>query len=174
MKRPKKGTYAPYYEEYLKNIVEENPIKQLESQIYELKAVIDQFDDDTANYAYAEGKWTVKEVLGHLLDTERVISYRAMCIARGETKNLPGFDEKEYVKGADFNRRILSDLMTDYITLRNSTLSLFKSFNEEVFERKGLANDYDITVKALLFIITGHEKHHINILRERYLEKFKK
>jgi hypothetical protein len=131
--------------------------------------VIKHFDEETANYAYAEEKWTVKEVIGHLLDTERVLAYRAMCIARGETKNLPGFDENKYVKAANFNRRNLSDLMNEYINQRNSTISLFRSFNDEIIDRIGIANDHEITVRAIIFIVTAHEKHHIEILEKRYL-----
>jgi len=120
------------------------------------------------NYSYEDGKWTVKEVIGHLIDTERVMAYRAMCIARGEKKPLPGFEQDDYVKFGNFNKRELSDLIYEFRLLRESNLLLAKGFDEECLQKRGVASNHEITVLALLYIIAGHENHHMRILQERY------
>ncbi len=121
-------------------------------------------------YRYAEGKWTVKEVLGHICDTERILGYRALCIARGEQKELPGFDENHYVSNGYFNKRSLYDLAHEFSIVRESNIALFKSFDENILDKKGTANKNIMSVRSILFMIAGHEKHHINVIKERYLK----
>ncbi len=127
--------------------------------------------EKNASFRYAEEKWSVKEVLGHIVDAERVFSYRALCIARGEKQSLPSFDENEYVQQANFDKRTLRNLLDEYDSVRLATVALFKSFSEEILMRKGIANGESITVQALLYIIAGHEIHHRRILDEKYLSK---
>jgi uncharacterized damage-inducible protein DinB len=169
MNLPKPDEYAEYYSGYMKNIYDDNIIKVLEEGRDKMQALIKSLSEEKGNYSYTEGKWSVKEVLGHLADVERVMAYRAMSIARGETKSLPGFEQDEYVKNAGFNKRSLHSLAEELLQLRNADIILFKSFNDETLMRKGTANNYVTSVRAFLFIIAGHELHHINILKERYL-----
>ena len=166
--RPNPGDYSPYYENYIKLIEGEDILKILNDQSKKTQDVLNSFSEHKGNFRYADGKWTVKEVAGHLLDTERVFAYRALCIARGEKKSLPGFDQDEYVNAGNFNRRELFDLNYEYRLLRESNLLLFRSFTPEMFRLRGFASESTVTVLALLFIIAGHEKHHINVLREKY------
>ena len=110
----------------------------------------------------------MKEVLGHVIDTEKIMAYRALAIARGEKQSLPGFEQDEYVAESNFNNRSLDDLINEFLTARESNLILFKSFDEEILNRRGIASESEITVLALIYIIAGHEKHHMKVLREKY------
>lgn len=167
--RPNPGDYAPYYENYIKLVGGEDILKILNEQNKKTQDILNSFSEHKGNYRYADGKWTVKEVVGHLLDTERVFAYRALCIVRGEKKSLPGFDQDDYVKMGNFNSRELFELNYDFRLLRESNLLLFRSFTPEMLNRRGFANEASVTVLAILFMIAGHEKHHINVLREKYL-----
>ena len=124
---------------------------------------------DRADFAYAPGKWTLKELVGHMVDTERVMSFRLMSFARGETANFPSFDEDDYVSNAHFSDRSLSSLSDEFSLLRKANLVLINSLNEEELDRKGSVNNNEISVRALIFMLAGHVMHHINIIRERYL-----
>jgi hypothetical protein len=167
--RPVQGDYAPYYENYIKLIEGEDILRILNEQNKKTQDILNSFSEHRGNYRYADGKWTVKEVVGHLLDTERVFAYRALCISRGEKKTLPGFDQDDYVSEGNFNRRELFDLNYEYRLLRESNLLLFRSFTPEMLKLKGFANESSVTVLAILFMIAGHEKHHMNVLREKYM-----
>ncbi|GAB6283401.1 MAG: hypothetical protein STSR0008_21670 [Ignavibacterium sp.] len=130
-------------------------------------------------YKYAEDKWTMKEVLGHLVDSERIFGYRALCIARNEKQNLPCFDENEYVKQAKFNSRNIASighygksLLEEFQNLRNANILLFNTFDENILKKKGIACDKEISVNALIYIIAGHTEHHLEILKSKYLESF--
>lgn len=166
--RPNKNDYAPYYERYINLIRGDDIHKILAAQSIETQSVLNSFSKTMGNYSYEKGKWTVKEVIGHLIDTERVMAYRAMCIARGEKQQLPGFDQDAYVKSGNFNKRELFDLNYEFRLLRESNMLLAKGFDEEVLKKRGIASNNEVTVLALLYIIAGHEKHHMNILQERY------
>ena len=120
---------------------------------------------------YAEGKWSIKEIAGHLIDNERIMSYRALSISRNETQSLPGFDENDYIRESNYSKRNYYDIVDELRKVRESNLPMFKSFSEEILDRRGVANNSEVTVRALLFIIAGHEIHHINIVKERYLNK---
>jgi hypothetical protein len=167
--RPCPGDYSTYYETYIKLIEGEDILKILNDQSKRTQDILNSFSEHRGNYRYAEGKWTVKEVVGHLLDTERVFAYRALCIARGEKKSLPGFDQDDYVKEGNFNRRELFDLNYEFRLLRESNLLLFRTFTPDMLKLKGFANESSVTVLAILFMIAGHEKHHMNVLREKYM-----
>ncbi|WP_420156108.1 DinB family protein [Siphonobacter sp.] len=123
---------------------------------------------EQADFRYAEGKWTIKEMLGHMMDTERVFSYRALAIARGETQKLPGFEQDEYMAVAQFSRQPLEDLLQQYQFLRKGNLLLFRSFSEEDLSRMGTSSGSPLSSRALIYMIAGHERHHLNILSERY------
>ncbi len=166
--RPNPADYNSYYETYIKEIEGNDILKILNEQNKKTQEVLNSFSEHKGNYRYADGKWTVKEVVGHLLDTERVFAYRALCIARGEKKSLPGFEQDDYVKDGNFNSRNLSDLNYEFRLLRESNLLLFRSFSEDMLNKRGTANSSAITVRAILWIIAGHEKHHVKILLERY------
>jgi hypothetical protein len=167
--KPEAGDYAPYYENYIKLIDGDDILKILNEQSKQTQDVLNSFSEHKGNYRYADGKWTVKEIVGHLLDSERVFAYRALCIARGEKKSLPGYEQDDYVKEGNFNSRELFELNYEFRLLRESNLLLFRTFTPEMLKKKGFANESSISVFAILYIIAGHEKHHMNVLREKYM-----
>ena len=169
MPRPKDNEYAPFYADYLMNLKDENIIEFQKNQLGEIKLIFNSIDEDKGNYTYAEGKWTVKEVLGHLVDTERILAYRTLSFARGEKQTLPGFEQDDYVEEGFFNNRTVKDLLNEFIALREANILMFKSFSDEVLMRRGNANNNEFTVNALQYIIPGHVKHHLKILKEKYL-----
>lgn len=167
--RPVPGEYSTYYENYINLIDGDEILKILNEENKRTQDILNSFSEHKGNYRYADGKWTVKEVVGHLLDTERIFAYRALCIARGEKKSLPGFEQNDYVTEGNFNSRELFDLNYEYRLLRESNLLLFRSFTPEMLKRRGFANESSVTVNAILFIIAGHEKHHMNVLKKKYM-----
>lgn len=168
MIRPKEKDYAPFYAGYVKN-VKDDVIKHLEELLHSTNKLLINIPEDKTDYRYAEGKWSIKEVVGHLIDNERVMSYRALAISRNEKQSLPGFDEKDYIAESNYASGNFHDIAEEFRLLREANLLLFKSFTSEMLERRGIANNTEVTVKAILFIIAGHEIHHLNILKERYL-----
>jgi uncharacterized damage-inducible protein DinB len=166
---PAKDTYAPYYETYISKIAGRDPLRLLESLVLDFKVLLSEVPDEKEGFRYADKKWSVKEVVGHMIDTERIMCCRALCIARGEKQGLPGFDENEYVAAANFDKRTLYDLSHEFGFVREATISLFKTLNEEELDRKGTANNNPVTARAILYIITGHHLHHQAVLKERYL-----
>ncbi|OGU27720.1 MAG: damage-inducible protein DinB [Ignavibacteria bacterium GWA2_35_9] len=170
MKRPSNGDYAPFYAGYIKN-VPDDVIKALEDQLYLTNTFFKAIPADKIDYRYAEGKWSIKEIVGHLIDNERIMSYRALSISRNETQSLPGFDENDYMRESNYSKRNYYDIVDELRKVRESNLPMFKSFSEEILDRRGVANNSEVTVRALLFIIAGHEIHHINIVKERYFNK---
>ena len=165
---PIPDNYDPYYERYIKLVKSNDILKVLSDQNKATQEVLNSFSEYKGNYRYADGKWTVKEVVGHLMDAERIYAYRALCIARGEKKSLPGFDQDDYVEQGNFNSRDLAGLNYEFRLLRESNLLLFRSFTPEMLKRKGFADISTISVIAILYIIAGHEIHHMNVLLERY------
>jgi uncharacterized damage-inducible protein DinB len=169
MKRPQPEEYPESLAYYISLVQDDNGIKALEQQIIQLLQLIGEIPEEKENFAYAEGKWTIKELIGHMIDSERIFGYRALCIARGEIKALPGFDEDDYVKEGYFNKRSLYDLAHEFSLVREANMAMYKSFSEEILNRKGTTNNYQVSVRAILFASIGHEKHHMKIIRERYL-----
>ena len=166
---PSKGEYPPYYETYISKLGDQNFSTLIQSQIQELKAFFASKPEGWANKPYAPGKWTPKEVLGHLSDTERIMTFRALCIARGEKKLLPGFDQDPYVVQAQFNAVSLDDLLADFEMQRQAILSMVRTFPEASFQEIGSANGNPMSPRALLWIIPGHFMHHFQVLQQHYV-----
>ena len=166
--RPEPGEYAPYYEKYISLVSGNDVLGALEAQRLVMQQLVSAHSERDGNFRYAPDKWTVKEVLGHINDSERIFAYRALCIARGDQAQLPGFEQDDYVRAGGFQDRSLSGLGEEYAHIRNSTLALFRSLSREAWQRRGVANKNEISVRALGFIIAGHELHHRRILDERY------
>jgi len=169
MARPTSDEHNPYYSKYIA-LVPDNELNiagQLADQHHEVIGVLRKAKAK-ADYAYEPGKWTVKEVMGHLCDAERIFAYRALRIARADSTDLPGFDENAYVANSNFKARTMEDLLEEMWAVRAATLSLAKHLPEASMTNRGTANGSPISVRALLYIIAGHERHHLGILRERY------
>jgi uncharacterized damage-inducible protein DinB len=165
----KKLIYPDFFERYISKIETDiNADVLLEEGMRATMTTFKFLSDEKAKFRYAEGKWSVQEVLGHMIDTERIMAYRALCIARGEQQSLPGFDEDSYVALANFDQLSLGDMLEQYKMVRFSNILMTKSLTEEMLDRKGIANGKEINARALLYIIAGHEKHHLQILKERY------
>lgn len=169
MSKPSPQDYAPFYDTYISKIGDGNIIDILETQMHSTRALAQSITADKAGYAYAPGKWTIKEVWGHMADTERVMAYRLLRFARNDANELKGFDQDEYMANSRFNNRSLDDLADEFMALRQANLYLFKSLNDEEKKRGGMANGKHVSVNALLYIIAGHERHHVGIINERYL-----
>ena len=165
--KPQAEEHAEYYARYIK-LVGDDALSALRAQSASMPRLLSGLSEAQAMHRYAPGKWSVKEVVGHMIDGERVFSYRALRVARADTTPLPGFDENAWVPAAHFDRRPMPDLVADYQTVRAATVALFSSFEEEALVRMGTANDQPISVRALAHMIAGHELHHVAILRERY------
>ena len=168
MNRPQPDEFAPFYATYI-DTVSENALGELEYQVTSFPEFLKLIPDEKAYYAYAEGKWTIKEVVGHMIDSERIMAYRALRIARNDQTPLAGFEENEYVANANFNDRSLQSLAEEFAALRRSNVYLFKHFSEEEFSRMGTASDRPVSVRALLYITIGHLNHHRKVIEERYL-----
>ena len=164
--KPKPNEYLPFQEKYVNLIGDEPIIQVLENLKDSTYAFLKTITDP--DYAYAEGKWTIKQLLGHMIDAERTFAYRILAFSRGQ-EELPGFDENTYVEKATFNNRTLQDLADEFKAVREADLYLFRSLTPQQIASSGIANGAVITVNALLYITAGHEMHHINILKERYL-----
>lgn len=162
--------YAPYYEPYISLVPEGDIIQILEQQINETTSLLQGLSEEQAKFRYEPGKWSVKEVLGHIADTERIMSFRLLSVARGETAALPGYDDSLYVENGKFERQSVAELLENFAGIRKSTLHLLKSLPEEALLRRGNANGFEVSARAIAFIIAGHERHHRNILLERYLQ----
>ncbi len=157
-------TYAAYIETVIGDVME-----LLNEQTETFPDFLANIPAGKSEYAYAEGKWTIKEVVGHVIDTERIMAYRALRFARNDTKELIGFEPEDFVTNARFNERSLDSLAAEFVLVRKSNMMLFESFNGHELARKGLASERLISVRAFLYIIAGHLNHHRNIIRERYL-----
>lgn len=166
--RPESGEYAPYYEKYISLVPGNDIMGALEAQRLLMLQLFAAHSERDGNFRYAPDKWMVKEVLGHVNDSERIFAYRALCIARGDQTQLPGFEQDDYVRAGGFTDRTLAGLGEEFAHIRNSTIALFRSLSKEAWLRRGVANKNDITVRALAFIVAGHELHHRLILEERY------
>jgi uncharacterized damage-inducible protein DinB len=168
--RPDQSEFAPYAQVYVDLVegtdIEKALMAQLDSTVSWLR-LIDEMVAST--YAYAPGKWTVKEVIGHLIDTERIFAYRALCVARADQTSLPGFEQDDYVRVSGANERSLTDLLNEFQAVRRATMALFSGLPCEAWSRRGTVNRYSVTVRGLAFHIAGHELHHLKILREKYL-----
>jgi hypothetical protein len=166
--RPGEGEYAPFYAGYVGLVPEADIVAVLEQQAGELRELAASVPADRETFRYAEGKWSVREVLGHLVDGERVFGYRAFCISRGERAGLPSFDENHYVAEARSNAIPLRELADELALVRESNLAFLRRLEPGEWERSGTASGKPITVRALAWVMAGHPRHHVGILRERY------
>jgi uncharacterized damage-inducible protein DinB len=166
--RPEADEFNPYYGRYIDQVPDGDVLDTLERQLEETVLLLDRFGEARGGYRYGEGKWSVKEVCGHLADVERIFVYRALCVARGETGALPGFDENAYVANADFDARTLNSLLGELTAVRRATLSFFRNLDDAAALRRVTANGAPHSARALAWNIAGHERHHVAILKERY------
>jgi DinB family protein len=168
MKRPEPSEYAEFYASYISKVPGTDVLGVLESQRLQMQRLFKGRSERDGSFSYAPGKWTVKEVLGHITDTERIFTYRALRMARGDQTPLPGFEQDDFVKNGAFNERTLVDLAEEFALVRSASLALFRSFPDAAWPRRGVASQKEVTVRALAFITAGHQIHHRLILEERY------
>lgn len=161
--------FASFYKPYIEKVGNDDLITILNKSGEDLIFFFNSIPAEKLEYSYAEGKWTIKEVLLHIIDAERIFCYRALRFARNDKTSLQGFDENTYVPESCANSRTIGSLIDEYRKQRASTLVLFSSFSEDVMKRKGIANENYMSVRALGFVICGHEKHHCEVIKERYL-----
>lgn len=154
---------------WVKAAGEVNLMEELEISLHDFIRFVQNIPMDKFDYRYAEGKWTIKEIIQHIIDTERIFAYRALRISRNDLTPLPGFDENIFAENTSANSRTIQDLLTEFSAVRQSNLLLFKSFSDEQFKRMGTASENPISVRAIGFILIGHQKHHQKIFKERYL-----
>jgi hypothetical protein len=166
--RPAETEYAPFYAGYISRVPETDPVPVLEAQPAEIRALADGIAPEDELFRYAPEKWSVRQMFGHLIDTERVMGYRAFCIARGETKPLPGFDEKAYVAGADSDQRSVTEMAHEFAAVRHANLWTIRRWTPEEWSLIGNANGHPVSARALVYIMAGHVRHHVTILQERY------
>ncbi len=161
--------YAAYYRPYLEGLPSENILDYLEDQKDEIMRFMQSIPGDKWNHSYAPGKWTIKEVIGHMLDTEIVYGYRALCFARGEKQRLPGFDENEYVQAGRFAYMDIQQIIPVFLQARELNIVLFQSIPEADWNNVGIANGHKTKAGAIPFLVAGHVRHHMRIIKERYL-----
>lgn len=167
--KPASGDYQPYWDNYYRLLPEGDAIELLQEQISEIVSLYESLGEEKSLYRYAEGKWSLKEVLGHLMDTERINSYRMLCVARGDQVPLPRHPEL-FVKGTNFDRRPLAELIEEFRAVRTSTLALAKGIAAEEWSRAGIVSEARTTAASLAYFIPAHTCHHLGIIRERYLQ----
>jgi hypothetical protein len=170
MNRPTPDEYNPAYANYINLVAEEEIISLMETQLEDTIIFLKNIPEEKYNFRYAEGKWTLKEVLGHIIDNEIIFSYRALRIARNDKTPLPGYEQDDYVKFSEFKNSKFGDLINHFYHLREANIFLFKGFNNDVLLRTGTANNSKISVRAIAYIIVGHVIHHVKIIKERYLK----
>ncbi len=167
--KPSAENLYSYYKTYLKYVPEDDILAALIAQKEVTQKFLNAIPEEKASKAYAEGKWLLKEVAGHLCDTERILTYRALRFSRNDKTPLPGFEENEYTPNSNYNKRTLANIAGEFKVIRESSISLFSNLSEEMYDRRGISNNADISVRDLLFFVVAHERHHLNVIRERYL-----
>jgi uncharacterized damage-inducible protein DinB len=168
--RPAADEYAPYYAGDISAVPDGGDlVVLLERQGAETVALLRSLSEEQGTHRYAPDKWSIREMIGHVIDSERVFTYRALRVARGDRTPMPGFDQDDWVRGSNAERRSLADLAAEFAALRASTVALFRGFDDAALVRRGVANNVEVTARALAWIVAGHERHHRNVLKERYL-----
>ena len=172
IEKPKDGEFPPYAIMYIKLLPDDGLLlKHLAENLDEVKNFILSLPEEKLIYRYAENKWTIKEMLVHIIDDERIYAYRALCFARNEKTELPGFEQDDYVLFSNANDRSIENILQEYEAVRRATISLYEGLDETALLREGVANNNKVTVRALGYHIAGHELHHINLIREKYLNE---
>ena len=166
---PKPSEYDPYYGTYISLVERGDILRAMEQQLSETTAVLSQLTGQQGAYRYAPDKWSVKEMLGHLIDSERIFTYRALRVARGDKTPIEGFEQDDYVPYGRFDQRALATLVEEFASVRQSSLFLFKYLDTEAWMRQGIANRKEISVRALAYVIAGHELHHRKMIKDKYL-----
>jgi hypothetical protein len=169
MNRPEKNEYAEFYANYVALVEETDAVAALRNQVDDLKRVFGAISAEQGRFSYAEGKWTIKEMLGHLIDGERVFSYRALRISRRDQTPLAGFEENSYVANSNFANRTIADMLEELMLLRQSNVIFFSNLTDDAWLYTGTASNAEISVRALSYIMVGHIRHHLSILNSRYL-----
>lgn len=164
----KDGEFGDFYAGYIRQSSGRELFELFQEGRERINRLIDGLDETSASHRYAPGKWSVCEIIGHLIDTERIMGYRALAISRGEQAELPGYDHDQYVKEANFDQLPMEQFRIDYNLVRSSTESLFQSFSGEMLLKKGIASGSTFSVRALGYVVAGHESHHLRILKKRY------
>lgn len=167
MNKPEHDEYAEYYNKYV-SVVEGDVLSILESQPASLRAIFGDLPDDKGTYKYADGKWTLKEVLSHLIDGERFFAYRMLRISRGDKTPIEGFEQDDYIENSNANNRAFAKLLEEFDLQRRSNILFINNLSDEATKRLGTASGYTVSVRALVYIMAGHVTHHMNILKERY------
>ncbi len=169
MRRPEPTEYPDFYADYTKLVPDEDILKVLSRQPAEMRTIFAGVPEHLGSFAYDAEKWTVKQVLGHILDTERILAYRLLRIARGDQKPLEGFEQDDYIEHGRFNSRTIDDLIGEFELIRKANMSLMENLNEDDFSRHGTANNNRFTARAIALIMAGHVRHHLGILESKYL-----
>ena len=169
IQHPEPGEYSPYYQSYLDRLPAGDILALLDTQREDTRATLGGLTARQSGFRYGAGKWSIKEVVGHVIDVERVLAYRALRFSRADATPLPGFEQDDYVAGGNFDSRALGDLLDELDVVRAGTLALFRGMSPDMLARVGTANEAKMSVRAVPWIILGHERHHLNIIRDRYL-----
>jgi uncharacterized damage-inducible protein DinB len=170
-KRPLNSEYPVYYHTYIGKVNTDDLLIALEVGLTQIETFVSTLTEEQANYRYAPGKWSIKELLVHLMDAERIFGYRALRFARNDKTELSGFDENQYVPESNAESRSLTNIMTEYKAVRQATIEFYKNITDQMLDRSGRANGNEISVRALGYTIAGHEIHHMQVIKERYLTR---
>jgi hypothetical protein len=168
MTKPDTSEYAPYYERYVSHVAGDDVSSTLAAQPAELRKIFGEIGEDRGTFAYEAGKWTIKELLGHVIDGERIFAYRVHRISRGDQTPIEGFEQDDYIAAARSNERSFADLLDEFELLRVANVLMFNHMSEADWQRSGTASGVAVSVKALAYIMAGHVTHHVNIYKERY------
>jgi hypothetical protein len=166
--RPGSTEYAPFHSSYVGAVPDGDVLALLERQGRETVALLRSISEKKSQHRYQPGKWSIRQVVGHIIDAERVFTYRALTFARGDAIALPGFDENQWAEGSNADHRTLAELIDEFAAVRAASVALFRGFGESEFARSGKASGHNASVRALAYVTTGHERHHVKILKERY------
>jgi len=169
MSKPSPTNYPGFFQQYIDLVEEDDLADGFKNQLSRIQPLLNSISEEKANYSYAEGKWTLKELLQHQIDSERIFAYRALCFARGEEQSLPGFEENDYAENSGANARSWKNLTEEFYAVRQSTEILFTSFSSEVLARTGTANNNLQSVESIGFVMIGHVNHHMDVISKRYL-----
>ncbi len=167
--RPEKNEYAAFYETYISLIKSDDILSVLKQNKIETQNILAEITEEKAHFRYAENKWSIKELVGHIIDTERIFAYRALRFARNDQTPVEGFSQDPYIKNADFDNCRFTDLIAEFAFVRDANILMFQNFPDKAWTRTGTASENLVSVRALAYMIAGHELHHVNILKERYL-----